>query len=46
MPREIHAREARFGRYLEDFEVGDVYHHWPGKTIIARGLLARQRGGR
>ena len=33
MAREIHAREARFGRYLEDFEVGDVYRHWPGKTI-------------
>ena len=26
--------EAReFGRFLEDFEVGDVYRHWPGKTI-------------
>ena len=22
-----------FGRYLEDFEPGDVYRHWPGKTI-------------
>jgi acyl dehydratase len=22
-----------FGRYLEDFSVGDVYRHWPGKTI-------------
>jgi acyl dehydratase len=22
-----------FGRYLEDFVVGDVYQHWPGKTI-------------
>jgi len=22
-----------FGRYLEDFVVGDVYKHWPGKTI-------------
>jgi len=33
MGREIHARETRFGRYLEDFEVGDVYVHWPGKTI-------------
>ena len=31
--REIDARETRFGRYLEDFEVGDVYKHWPGKTI-------------
>jgi acyl dehydratase len=26
--------EARpFGRYYDDFEVGDVYKHWPGKTI-------------
>ena len=31
--REFDARETRFGRYLEDFEVGDVYRHWPGKTI-------------
>ena len=22
-----------FGRYLEDFEVGTTYRHWPGKTI-------------
>jgi acyl dehydratase len=22
-----------FGRSFEDFEVGDVYRHWPGKTI-------------
>ena len=22
-----------FGRYFEDFEIGDVYRHWPGKTI-------------
>ena len=21
------------GRYFEDFEVGDVYRHWPGQTI-------------
>lgn len=26
-------REHPFGRYLEDFAVGDVYKHWPGKTI-------------
>ena len=26
-----HDRE--FGRYLEDFDIGDVYRHWPGKTI-------------
>jgi acyl dehydratase len=26
--------EARdFGRYYEDFEIGDLYKHWPGKTI-------------
>lgn len=22
-----------FGRYFEDFEVGDVYEHLPGRTI-------------
>ena len=22
-----------FGRHLEDFVVGDIYKHWPGKTI-------------
>ena len=22
-----------FGRYFEDFEPGDIYKHWPGKTI-------------
>jgi acyl dehydratase len=22
-----------FGRHYEDFEIGDVYRHWPGKTI-------------
>ena len=24
---------ARIGRYLEDFEIGDVYEHRPGRTI-------------
>ncbi len=33
MPRVVYARETRFGGYLEDFEVGDTFHHWPGKTI-------------
>ena len=29
-----HDRHERpFGRCLEDFVVGDVYQHWPGKTI-------------
>ena len=23
----------RFGRYLEDFCPGDIYRHWPGKTV-------------
>lgn len=29
----VHEGRERFGRYLEDFQVGDVYRHWPGKTI-------------
>ena len=24
---------AQFGRYFEEFSVGDVYKHWPGRTI-------------
>ncbi len=27
------AHERPFGRALEDFVVGDVYRHWPGKTV-------------
>jgi acyl dehydratase len=27
------AREERFGRSFEEFEVGDVYRHWPGRTV-------------
>ncbi len=23
----------QFGRYLDEFTVGDIYKHWPGKTI-------------
>lgn len=23
----------QFGRFFEDFVIGDVYRHWPGKTI-------------
>ena len=22
-----------FGRYYEEFDIGDVYKHWPGKTV-------------
>jgi acyl dehydratase len=31
--RTFDAREDRFGRYYEELELGDVYRHWPGKTI-------------
>jgi acyl dehydratase len=31
--RIIDAREERFGRLYDDFEVGDLYLHWPGKTV-------------
>ena len=24
---------AQFGRYFEEFQVGEVYKHWPGRTI-------------
>jgi len=27
------ATRETFGRYLEDFEVGEVIKHWPGRTI-------------
>ena len=29
----IHDRRDTFGGYLEDFKPGDVFRHWPGKTI-------------
>ena len=29
----IHDGKESFGRYLEDFAPGDVYKHWPGKTV-------------
>jgi len=29
----VTVHERPFGRCFEDFEVGDVYRHWPGKTI-------------
>ena len=29
----IHEGQQSFGGYLEDFTVGDVHRHWPGKTI-------------
>jgi len=31
--RVVDAREERFGRLWEELEVGDLYRHWPGKTV-------------
>lgn len=33
MPRVHSARDERFGGYLDDFEIGEVFRHWPGKTV-------------
>lgn len=30
---ESESQELPFGRYLEEFSIGDTYKHWPGKTI-------------
>lgn len=29
----IHDMSEKFGRYLDEFKVGDIYKHYPGKTI-------------
>ena len=29
----IHDGRENFGGYLEDFKPGDIFKHWPGKTI-------------
>jgi acyl dehydratase len=31
--RVFDARERRFGRCYDEFEIGDVFRHWPGKTL-------------
>ena len=28
-----HDGRETFGRYLEEFTVGDVFQHWPGRTV-------------
>lgn len=33
MKSKIHDGEKRFGHFLEDFNEGVVFKHWPGKTI-------------
>ena len=30
---QVTVYDRPFGRYLEDFVPGDIYRHWPGKTI-------------
>ena len=35
MARIFSARDRRFGGYLDEYEPGDIYEHWPGKTITA-----------
>lgn len=32
--RVFDAKDRRFGGDYEDFLVGDIYKHWPGKTIL------------
>lgn len=29
----MNGKKSSFGRYFEDFELGQVLEHWPGKTI-------------
>ena len=31
--RVIHDARDNYGHYFEEFSPGDVYKHWPGKTI-------------
>ena len=33
MGKTIYDSKDTFGGYFEDFSVGSVYKHWPGKTI-------------
>ena len=37
LPGMKHIEGNRFredpGLYFEDFEIGDIYEHWPGRTI-------------
>ncbi len=49
VPRDaILATASQHGRFLEDFVVGEVYRHWPGRTIteadnISFSLLTMNR---
>jgi acyl dehydratase len=33
MARVISARDTRFGGFLDEYQPGDIYKHWPGKTV-------------
>ena len=33
MPRIFDSRREHFGWYLDEYEPGDVFKHWPGHTI-------------
>ena len=33
MPRVHDARQEHFGLHLDEYEVGDVFRHWPGHTV-------------
>jgi len=30
----VHEMKEKFGLFYEEFQIGDVYKHWPGKTIF------------
>lgn len=32
-----------YGRCLEDFQVGDRIHHWPGRTITSMAGILQAR---
>jgi hypothetical protein len=36
----------QFGRYYEEFEVGAVYKHWPGRTITEYDIRTRSSSTR
>jgi acyl dehydratase len=33
MARVFDARQERNGRYLDEYEPGDIFRHWPGHTV-------------
>ena len=37
----MEATALQFGRYYEEFEIGAVYKHWPGKTVTEYDEIGR-----